>query len=104
MLLWGEAEERGFSAPIWMTYKQAQDIGGQVRKGEKGSLVVYANAFTRTETNDRGEDVEREIPFMKGYTLWQAHHNRYYAQQIVMRSSPNPTCHKKPFSWANRPA
>jgi antirestriction protein ArdC len=87
MLLWGEAEERGFSAPIWMTYKQAQEIGGQVRKGEEGSLVVYANAYTRTETNDRGEDVEREIPFMKGYTVFNVEQvdalpAHYYAQAL----------------------
>ena len=70
LLLWGEAVAKGYAAPIWMTYKQAQEIGGQVRKGEHGSLVVYANSITRTETNDAGEDVEREIPFMKGYTVF----------------------------------
>jgi antirestriction protein ArdC len=70
LLLWGEAVAKGYAAPIWMTYKQAQEIGGQVRKGEHGSLVVYANSITRTETNDKGEDIEREIPFMKGYTVF----------------------------------
>lgn len=70
VLLWGEAMEKGYSAPLWMTYKQAQELGGQVRKGEKGSLVVFANSITRTETNERGEDTEREIPFMKGYTVF----------------------------------
>jgi len=38
-----------------------------VRKGEKGSLVVYANTFTKTGTDDSGAEVETEIPFMKGY-------------------------------------
>ena len=70
VLLWGEAQEKGYSAPIWMTYKQASELGGQVRKGEHGSLVVYANRITRTETNAKGEDTEREIPFMKGYTVF----------------------------------
>jgi antirestriction protein ArdC len=46
-------------------------MGAHVRKGEKGSLVVYANTLTRTETDEQsGEDVEREIPFMKGYTVF----------------------------------
>ncbi len=70
LLLWGEAVAKGYAAPIWMTYKQAQETGGQVRKGEHGSLVVYANSITRTETNDKGEDIEHEIPFMKGYTVF----------------------------------
>jgi antirestriction protein ArdC len=70
LLLWGEAVAKGYAAPIWMTYKQAQELGGQVRKGEHGALVVYANSISKTETNEKGEDVEREIPFMKGYTVF----------------------------------
>jgi len=73
LMLWAAATERGYSAPLWLTYKQAQELGGQVRKGEKGSLVVYANTITKTETDETsGEDVEREIPFMKGYTAFNA--------------------------------
>lgn len=70
LLLWGEAIARGYSCPMWMTYKQAQELGGQVRKGETGSLVVYANSVTKTETDDKGEEHERSIPFMKGYTVF----------------------------------
>ncbi|MEA1675472.1 ArdC family protein [Nitrospirillum sp. BR 11163] len=70
IMLWGEALARGFACPIWMTYKQAQELGAHVRKGETGSLVVYANRITRTEANDAGEEIEREIPFMKGYSVF----------------------------------
>lgn len=72
LMLWGAACERGYAAPIWMTYKQAQEFGGQVRKGETGNLVVYANTMTKTETNENGEESERDIPFMKGYTVFNA--------------------------------
>jgi len=68
--LWIEATAKGFSCPIWMTYRQALELKGQVRKGERGSLVVYADKFRRTETNDKGEEVENEIPFLKGYTVF----------------------------------
>ena len=70
MMLWASAVEKGYDAPIWMTYKQAAELGGQVRKGEKGSLVVYAASFTRTVTDEKGDAEEREIPFMKGYTVF----------------------------------
>lgn len=71
LMLWASAVERGFAAPIWMTFKQASALGGHVRKGEKGSLVVYANTITRTEVDaDTGEEEERDIPFMKGYTAF----------------------------------
>jgi len=53
-----------------MTYRQAQKLGGQVRKGEKGSPVVYVNTITRIEEAEDGTEEEREIPFMKGYTVF----------------------------------
>jgi antirestriction protein ArdC len=71
LMLWSEAVAKGYAAPIWMTFKQAQELGAHVRKGEHGSLVVYADRFTKTETdNATGQDVERSIPFMKGYTVF----------------------------------
>lgn len=53
-----------------MTYRQAAELKAQVRKGEHGSLVVYADSITRTDTNEQGEDEAREIHFMKGYTVF----------------------------------
>jgi len=84
-LLWGEAMEKGYTSSIWMTYKQAAELNAQVRKGEHGALVVYADRFTRIEADDHGEDVEREIPFMKGYTVFNVEQvdglpSHYYAQ------------------------
>lgn len=70
LLLWVEAVECGYAAPIWMTYKQAQERGGQVRKGEKSAQVVYADRFKKPETDDKGEEVEREIPFLKTYCVF----------------------------------
>ncbi len=69
--LWASALAQNFAAPIWMTFRQAQELGAHVRAGEKGSLVVYADRFTRTERNEEsGEDIEREIPFLKAYTVF----------------------------------
>ena len=71
LMLWATAVERGFAAPFWMTYRQAIELGAHVRKGEKGSLVVYANTITRTEFDvDTGKEEERDIPFMKGYSVF----------------------------------
>ena len=69
--LWMSATVQNFAAPIWMTFRQALELDAHVRKGEKGSLVVYANSITRTEHDDKtGEDVEREIPYMKDYSVF----------------------------------
>ena len=72
VLLWMEMHARGYSSPYWITYRQAQELGAQVRKGEKSALVVYAGAIERTETDDSGEDIERRIPFLKGYAVFSA--------------------------------
>jgi antirestriction protein ArdC len=70
LLLWSDAIAKGFSAPIWMTFRQALALGGAVRKGEHGSTVVYANRIQRTGQDENGQDVEREIPFLKAYTVF----------------------------------
>jgi antirestriction protein ArdC len=70
VLLWLSALQRRYASPLWMTYKQAVELGGQVRKGETGSLVVYADRFMRREVNANGEEEESEIPFLKSYTVF----------------------------------
>lgn len=73
IMLWCTATEAGYSSPLWLTYQQALELGGQVRKGERGSLVVYANTFNRTDVDaDTGEETERAVPFMRGYTVFNA--------------------------------
>ena len=72
LLLWSEAAARGFSSPVWMTFKQALELGGAVRKGESGSMVVFASRFKKTETDASGDVVDREIPFLKSYTVFNA--------------------------------
>ena len=41
MLLWMAQEMGGFSSPNWMTYNQAIAQGGTVRKGEKGTGIIF---------------------------------------------------------------
>ncbi len=87
LLLWVDTIERGYASNIWMTYKQAADLKAHVRKGEHGSLVVYADKFTQTETDDAGEEIEREIPFMKGYTVF----NTQQIEGLPAQYYPSPT-------------
>jgi len=72
VMLWSAAVTKGYACPLWLTFKQAIELGGHVRKGEAGELVVYANSITRTGTDATGEETEREIPYMKGYTVFNA--------------------------------
>ena len=101
LMLWLASLEHGFTSPSWMTFNQALDLKAHVRKGEKGSLVVYANTFSRTEKDAEGNDVEREIPFLKGYTVFNVEQieglpGEYYAK-------PEPTFSPvERIEWAER--
>ncbi|HEX7951976.1 MAG TPA: zincin-like metallopeptidase domain-containing protein [Burkholderiales bacterium] len=75
LLLWAAAMSRGYSNPYWMTYRQAHELGGQVRKGEKGNLVVHAGTFTPKDgetgepiTDSEGEEATRR--FLKRYVVF----------------------------------
>ena len=85
VLLWMSALRRHFASPLWMTYRQAAELGGQVRRGVTGSLVVYADTFTRHEADDNGDEQEVAVPFLKSYTVFNSEQidglpPRYYAQ------------------------
>lgn len=66
MLLWCSASKQGFSDSRWMTYKQAQEAGGQVRKGERGTTAIFYT--TLEKENDAGE-IEH-IPMLKTFTVF----------------------------------
>jgi antirestriction protein ArdC len=88
LMLWSEAIEKGYVSPIWMTFRQALELGAHVRKGETGSLVVYADKIIRSETTETGEAAERAIPFMKGYTVFNVEQidglpEHYYAKPAL---------------------
>ena len=89
LMLWSEAVEKGFAAPIWMTFKQALELNAHVRKGEKGSLVVYASSITRTQTDaDTGEEAEHDIRFMKGYTVFNVEQIEGLPAQYYATAAP----------------
>jgi antirestriction protein ArdC len=61
------AQLRGYSSPYWITFKQAQERGGNVRKGEKGTPIVFWK-FTE-KRNEAGEVTDR-IPFLRYFTVF----------------------------------
>jgi len=86
LMLWSQAMERGYQSAYWLTYKKAQELGGQVRKGERGSTAVFASAFEKpSETPDADP---KRIPFMKAYSVFNAEQcdglpERFYVAAVV---------------------
>lgn len=58
----------------WLTYAQAQERGGQVRKGEKGRKIVFFKVYDKhiTETDENGNEVEKinHFPVLRAYTVF----------------------------------
>jgi antirestriction protein ArdC len=70
LMLWAAAAEVGYSSASWMTFRQAQELGAWVRKGEKGSMVVYAGMISRSE--DEYKEEVKQIPFLRSYTVFNS--------------------------------
>jgi antirestriction protein ArdC len=73
LVLWSAAVERRFSCQSWLTFRQALSLGGCVRKGERGTSVVYVDRFVPTEELKRakllGEEAQA-LPFLKRFTIF----------------------------------
>jgi antirestriction protein ArdC len=73
LILWGAVVENGFSGQSWLTFRQALGLGGHVRKGERGTTVVYADRFTPDEERRRAAEAGEApgaIPFLKRFTVF----------------------------------
>jgi len=73
LILWSAVVEHDYSVQSWLTFKQSLALGGHVRKGERGTTVVYADRFVpddeRRRAHERGE-APRAIPFLKRFTVF----------------------------------
>jgi len=71
ILLWNAALNLGYRQPRYMTFKQAQELGSHVRKGEKGHLVVKYGTFTPKDVSATAiGNEEPKIPYLKGYAVF----------------------------------
>src|SRR5258707_11112205 len=84
LLLWTAASSQGYANPAWLTFRQARELGGSVKEGEKATAIVYAAKTTKVAANDSGEEVEKDIRFLKFYSVFNVEQTtglpeRYYA-------------------------
>lgn len=66
-LLWMAQEEAGYQSPQWITFKQAQAVGGNVRRGQKGTHIVF---FKKLDIEDKDSGDRKVIPMIRGYTVF----------------------------------
>ncbi len=64
-LLWLTAQTNGWTQQLWLTFKQALDMGANVRKGEKGTTICFVSTM---EKEENGETIR--IPFLKAFSVF----------------------------------
>lgn len=69
LLLWAAAREAGYSSNQWLTYKQAAELGGQVRKGEKSVQCVFFKMLNVQDKDNQDED-GKQIPMASPFWLF----------------------------------
>ncbi|MHB8884654.1 MAG: ArdC family protein [Methylovirgula sp.] len=75
LILWGAVISHGYSGQSWLTFRQALALGGNVRKGEHGTTVVYADRFVPDDEKKRARETGEEaavIPFLKRFTVFNS--------------------------------
>ncbi len=95
LLLWGAAIENGFSGQTWLTYRQAKALGGSVMKGERGSMVVYADKFIPKDEQERAAkegDSPGFVPFLKRYVVFNAAQCEGLPEDLTAGAKPLPEC------------
>jgi antirestriction protein ArdC len=73
LILWDAVVEQGYATQSWLTFRQALALGGHVRKGERGTTVVYADHFVPDDVRDRARETgeqPRGIPFLKRFAVF----------------------------------
>jgi antirestriction protein ArdC len=108
LLLWSAVVERGYPAQGWLTFKQAIEAGGAVRKGEKGVTIVYADRFTpHTDSGDDaashpGSEDQANRPrwFLKRFTVFNVAQCDNLPERLTVAAPPLPECEAVPIADA----
>lgn len=93
LLLWGAVIEKGFAGQSWLTFRQALGLGGNVRRGERGTTVVYADRFTPEDERDRAlreGDEAQAILFLKRFTVFNLEQCENLPQALAAAAPPPP--------------
>ncbi|MCP1783597.1 antirestriction protein ArdC [Bradyrhizobium japonicum] len=93
LILWGAATECAFTGQSWLTFRQALSLGGHVRKGERGTTVVYADRFVpageKRRANETGDEAQA-IPFLKRFTVFNTDQCDGLLSEIAATAPPPP--------------
>jgi len=93
-LLWGAADAKGYSAHEWMTFQQAQMRGATVRKGEKGTHIVFTKQLLKKE-----DDEERSFSMLRTYNVFNVAQIDGLPVPKEVEELPEPVRHERAGSF-----
>ena len=88
-MLWAAAGASGYTRHAWVSYKQAQELGGSVRKGERATLVFFFKFLEREERADDGSTEQVRIPLIRAYPAFNI--DQCEGIRLPQRAQPKPT-------------
>ena len=100
LILWGEVIAKAYPRQGWLTFRQALDLGGCVRKGEHGVTIFYADRFTPKKDENGGEgrgaepdgepEPARQVPFLRRFTVFNVAQCDGLPDRLTAAAAPLP--------------
>ena len=91
LYLWAQAEAHGYQSPRWMTYRQAQELGGQVRQGEHGTMAVFYKSYAATSTDAAtGDEATEQRRVLRAYTVFNVEQIDGLPDRLTAPPPPRP--------------
>ena len=84
--LWHAADTCGFPTHSWFTFKQALDAGGHVKKGAKGTQIIFTKRISITD----GDDEERRISMLRAFTVFNVAQVEGIEALLAIQEPPPP--------------
>jgi len=96
---------QGYASPYWISYKQAQELGGNVKKGEKSTMVVF---WKQIKIKDKEDNTDKTIPLLRYYRVFNTEQcegieNKVPVLNINHNFQSIPACEKTVQDMQKRP-
>jgi antirestriction protein ArdC len=89
VLLW-MARAAGYRAPRFLTYKQALELGGHVRKGERGTKVYFVKQLQVRDKASEDESATRVVPMLREYTVFNVDQCENLPPRVIRLANTQP--------------